>query len=202
MSKSDDLRLSAPAALRNREPILSVLAGALPPAGEVLEVASGTGEHVVHFARHLPHLIWQPSDPSPEARASIAAWISAEGVSNVRAPLDIDVASPTWPVATADAILAINLVHISPWAATLGLMAGAGRLLPKGGLLYLYGPYQRAGHPLEPSNRDFDESLRQRNPAWGLRDVDDVAAAASTEGLTLENIAAMPANNLSLLFRR
>jgi hypothetical protein len=156
---------------------------------------------VLHFARQIPHLVWQPSDPSAEARASVAAWLEAKGLANVRAPIDLDASRPTWPIQEADAILAINLVHISPWQVTVGLIEGAKRLLPVGGLLYLYGPYRQRGHPLAESNAAFDADLRRRNPEWGLRDVADVTALATQHGLTLENIVEMPANNLSLLFR-
>lgn len=202
MSHSNDQRRSAPAALRNRDPILEVLRRALPDRGVVLEIASGTGEHAVHFARHLPHLVWQPSDPSAEARASIAAWTAAEGAPNIRAPIDLDAASLAWPVAQADAIVAINLVHISPWRVTTGLMGGAERLLPVGGLLYLYGPYRQRERAFAASNAAFDADLRRRDPEWGIRDVADVAAVAGENGLRLDEIVDMPANNLSLLFRK
>lgn len=198
---SPDLRLVAPAAARNRDPILDLLRDALSPAGVVLELASGSGEHIVHFARALPDLHWQPSDPSPEARASIAAWTSAEGLDNIAPPLALD-AAEEWPAVRADAILCINMIHISPWAATQGLMRGAGAILPPGGLLYLYGPYRRAGVPLEPSNAAFDADLRARNPAWGLRDLDNVSACAAEHGLRVEAVLPMPANNLSVLLRR
>jgi len=200
MATASDGRRTAPAAARNRDPILALLRSSLPATGTVLEIASGSGEHVVHFAAALPALDWQPSDPSPEARGSIAAWRDASRLANIRPPIALDAAAADWPVARADAILAINMVHISPWAATLGLLAGAARLLPAGGLLYLYGPYRRAGHPLAPSNAAFDADLRARNPQWGLRAVEEVAAAAT--GLRLAEIVEMPANNLSLLFRR
>jgi len=200
MATASDGRRTAPAAARNRDPILALLRSSLPATGTVLEIASGSGEHVVHFAAALPALDWQPSDPSPEARGSIAAWRDASRLANIRPPIALDAAAADWPVARADAILAINMVHISPWAATLGLLAGTARLLPAGGLLYLYGPYRRAGHPLAPSNAAFDADLRARNPQWGLRAVEEVAAAAT--GLRLAEIVEMPANNLSLLFRR
>lgn len=197
-----DQRLSSPAALRNREPILDVLREVLPARGLVLEVASGTGEHVVHFARALPDLVWQPADPSAEARASIAAWTAHEGLANVAPPLALDASAQDWPIGRADAIVCINMIHISPWAATLGLMRAAGRLLPIGGPLALYGPYIRADRPLEPSNAAFDESLRARDPRWGLRDLTAVEAAARQEGLALDRIAEMPANNLTVVFRK
>lgn len=199
---TQDARRHAPAAARNREPILSVLAGALPPAGLVLEVASGTGEHAVHFARALPGVQWQPSDPDAEGRASIAAWREAEALPNLLGPLALDAAAGEWPLDRADAIVCINMIHISPWAATEGLMAGAGRLLPPGGPLVLYGPYRRAGHPIEPSNQAFDEDLRRRDPRWGLRGVEEVRDCAREHGMELETLTPMPANNLCLIFRK
>ncbi len=202
MPTDADDRRSSPAALRNRDPILAVLREILPASGTVLELASGSGEHVIHFARHLPGLTWLPSDPSPEARASIRAWRAAEGLPNLAEPRAIDAAVPDWPVDKADAILCINMVHISPWTATAGLMREAARLLPQGGVLYLYGPYRRAGHTLEPSNAAFDADLRRRDPAWGLRQLEDVTALAGQHGLTLEQVREMPANNLSVVFRR
>jgi SAM-dependent methyltransferase len=196
----NDLRRHAPATLRNREAILAVLRDALPARGLVLEVASGSGEHIVHFAAALPALDWQPSDPDEEARASIDAWVAESGVASIRPAVALDAAARDWSIDQADAILCINMVHISPWAATLGLMSGAGRLLPPGGLLYLYGPY-RVGGAMAPSNADFDADLRRRDPAWGVRDLETVAAAAAAEGLELERTVEMPANNLSVLFR-
>ena len=168
----------------------------------MLELASGTGEHAVHFARALPHITWQPSDPDPAALASIAAWRAAEALPNLLAPVAIDAASPGWPVDRADAVVCINMIHISPWAATQGLMAGAGRLLGAGDPLVLYGPYRRDGHPLEPSNLAFDEDLRRRDPRWGLRRLEDVAACAEGQGLHLDRVAEMPANNLTVVFRK
>lgn len=190
----------APATLRNRDPILAVLREALPGSGLVLEVASGTGEHVRHFAEALPALSFQPSDPDAAARASIAAWCA--GLPNVLPPLALDAAATDWPIARAEALLCINMVHISPWAATLGLFAGAARLLPEGGPLYLYGPYRRADVPTAPSNEAFDESLKARNPAWGLRRLEDVHAVADAAGFAFDRLVEMPANNLSVLFRR
>jgi hypothetical protein len=197
-----DDRRSAPATLRNRDPILGLLRPLLPETGLVLEIASGTGEHVVHFARHLPALRWQPSDPSPDARASIAAWAAAEGLANVLPPLDLDAAGEDWPIARADAVLCINMIHISPWEATEGLMRGAGAVLSAGQPLYLYGPYRRPGHALEPSNAAFDADLKRRDPRWGLRDLDAVMACAEANGLAFERAVEMPANNLSVIFRR
>lgn len=195
-------RLQSPAALRNRDPILGVLRETLPESGLVLEIASGSGEHVVHFARHLPQLTWQPTDPSAEACASIAAWAEAEGLTNIRPPLDLDAASERWPIDAADAILCINMIHISPWSATQGLMRHAGLLLPTGAPLYLYGPYKRSGRPLEPSNAAFDADLKRRNPLWGLRNLEEVAELAAGHGLALDRIVPMPANNLSVIFRK
>lgn len=202
MNTSEDMRRSAPAALRNREPILDVLRHQLPSSGTVLEVASGTGEHIVHFARQLPHLEWQPSDPSPEALRSIAAWMATEGLPNLRPPVELDAAQARWPVTQVAAILCINMVHISPWDATVGLMLQAGRVLPAGGLLYLYGPYRRAGMPLEPSNEAFDHDLRDRDPRWGLRELADVIACGAEHGMVHTQTVEMPANNLSVLLRR
>jgi SAM-dependent methyltransferase len=196
------MRRHAPAAARNRQPILKVLRPHLPATGLVLEIASGTGEHTMHFAAALPGLTFQPSDPSDEARASIDDWTRTLGLRNVRPALAVDASASTWPITQADAILCSNMIHISPWAATEGLIAGAARLLGEGGLLYLYGPYFRAGVPTAPSNADFDADLRRRNPAWGIRSLEQVAALAHANGFTPPTIVEMPANNLSVLFRR
>lgn len=193
-------RRSAPAALRNRDPIAEVLADWLPPRGLVLEIASGSGEHAVHFARAFPHLDWQPSDVHAGALASIAAWRDEADLPNVRAPIVLDAAAPDWPIARADAVLSINMVHISPWAAALGLIAGAERLLAPGAPLILYGPWLERGVTPAPSNLAFDTDLRARDSDWGLRDVETFAAAAP--GFALEQRRAMPANNLMLLLRR
>lgn len=192
----------APATLRNRDAILAVLRDALPPSGLALEVASGSGEHAIHFAAALPALDWQPSDPDPAALASIAAWQADATLPNLRSPVQLDAAAHHWPVAHADAILCINMIHISPWVATLGLLRGARALLPPGGLLYLYGPFLREDVETAPSNVAFDASLRARDSRWGLRAMEDVVAAATVEGLALAQLTEMPANNLSLLFRR
>ena len=202
MSQKDNLRCSAPATIRNRDPILDVLREHLPASGTVLEVASGTGEHIVFFARHFPHLAWQPSDPSLQARQSIAAWIDAEGLTNVLPPLNLDAAQFSWPAQQAAAIICINMAHISPWEATVGLMRQAGAILPKGGLLLLYGPYRRGDRPLEPSNAVFDQDLRARDPRWGLRELDDVIGVGAENGLKFTRSIEMPANNLSALFRK
>ncbi|WP_447763653.1 DUF938 domain-containing protein [Sphingopyxis panaciterrae] len=198
---SDDKR-HAPATLRNRDVIAAVLADWLPPSGVVLEVASGSGEHAAHFAAAFPQFDWQPSDPDPAALTSIAAWSGEAGLANVAPPLALDAASPEWPLTRAEAILCINMVHISPWEATLGLFVGAARLLPPGAPLILYGPYVEADGPTAESNLAFDASLRARNPAWGLRDTASVKAAAADAGLAFAERRAMPANNLMLLFRR
>jgi len=195
-------RRSAPAALRNREPIAGVLEEWLPPTGLVLEIASGSGEHVVHFADRFPALEWQPSDVHPDALASILAWRNEAGEPNIREPIAIDAASSDWPLDRADAVLSINMVHISPWASALGLLDGAARLLSAAAPLILYGPWLRAGVPTAPSNLAFDADLKRRNPQWGLRRVEDFATAAEDRGLRLEAIREMPANNLMLLFRR
>ena len=196
----DDARLHAPASDRNRDPILEVLRAHLPPSGMVLEIASGTGQHVAHFAAALPGLRWQPSDPRPEHRASIDAW--AKDLPNVLPALALDASETDWPVQQAAAVLCINMIHIAPWTATEGLVAGAARVLGAGGVLALYGPYRRAGRQLEPSNAAFDADLRRSNPAWGLREVETVAALAGKVGFAASIIVAMPANNLMLLFYR
>ncbi|MGO4711753.1 DUF938 domain-containing protein [Bradyrhizobium sp. 2TAF24] len=197
-----DDRLSAPAAFRNRDPILDVLRTILPVRGTVLEIASGSGEHVVHFARHLPDLVFQPSDPGIDERRSIAAWVADSGLPNIEAPIALDAAAPPWPIAHADAVVCINMIHIAPWQATQGLMRGAAAILPPGAPLYLYGPYRRSDTPLEPSNAAFDASLCSRNPAWGLRLLDDVAALATASGFASPAVTPMPANNLSVVFRK
>ena len=197
-----DPRRSAPHVVRNAAPIEAVLRGVLPERGLVLEIASGTGEHAIHFARAFPDLQWQPSDPDPAALASIDAWRAGAELPNLLPPIALDVRSPQWPVERADSILAINMVHISPWSATEGLLRGARRLLARGAPLYLYGPYRQADVPTAPSNEAFDASLRARNPEWGLRDLDDLAAAAEAQALALDAVVPMPANNLSLVFRR
>jgi SAM-dependent methyltransferase len=195
------MKRRAPATERNREPIAAVLREVLPERGTLLEIASGTGEHAAYFSGLFPDMAWQPSDPDPEALASIEAWRAEAGVPNLLEPLRLDAAADTWPVDAADAILCINMVHISPWAATEGLMRGAGRLLPPGGPLILYGPYRRAGVPTAPSNEAFDQSLRSRDPRWGLRDLEAVEAEAAANGLGLARVVEMPANNLTVVFR-
>jgi len=192
----------APAAERNQQPICDLLTGALPVTGTVLEVASGTGQHVVAFARAFPHLTWQPSDVDPASLDSISAHLDEARPPNVQSPLLLDASAPDWPVAAADAIVTINMIHIAPWACCLGLLAGAGRLLPSGGLLYLYGPYRVDGAFTAPSNAAFDERLRAMDPRWGVRELREVERAANRNELALERVVDMPANNLSVLFRR
>ncbi len=202
-----DARRHAPATQRNRAPILEVLrplVAPLPDGALLLEIASGSGEHAVFFAGALPGLIWQPSDPDPDARASIAAHRAAAGAAlpNLRAPLELDVARRPWPIAAADALLCVNLLHIAPWRCCEALMAGAASVLPAGGPLLLYGPFRRDGRHTAASNAAFDESLRARNPAWGIRDLEAVGETAAAEGLALEQVHALPANNLAVVLRR
>jgi len=191
----------APATERNRGPIRDVLARVLPASGTVLEIASGSGEHAVAFAQAFPALTWQPSDPDPSARASIAAWGDEAGLANLAPPIELDVMKP-WPALAPSAIACINMVHISPWEASLALFANAGRILAPGAVLYLYGPYRFSGAFTAESNAEFDRSLRARDPRWGVRDVDDLVAAARAAQLELVETVAMPANNHSLIFRR
>jgi SAM-dependent methyltransferase len=202
MPASPDDKRHAPATAHNREPIAEILARALPARGLVLEVASGTGEHAVWFAERFPDLTWQPSDPDPAALRSIAAWVDHAGTGNVRPPVALDAVSPDWPVDAADAVVCINMIHISPWAATEGLLAGAARILPGGGPLFLYGPYRKGGDHTAPSNATFDESLRARDAAWGIRDMETVVGAAAEAGFDFVEAVAMPANNFSIILRR
>jgi SAM-dependent methyltransferase len=195
-----DARLFAPSVARNREPIAAALRELLPQTGLVLEIASGSGEHALHLARAFPHLTFQPSDPTAEARASIAAWREAEGPPNLLAPLALD-AMADLPFPPAQAVLCINMIHIAPWAATLGLLRHAAAALPTGAPLILYGPYLRDGVETAEGNRAFDADLRARNPAWGIRRLEDVAEAALPH-FQLERVVEMPANNLTVAFRR
>ena len=201
---SDDARQYAPAAARNREPIWAVLQRHLPQQGLVLEVASGSGEHAVHFARASGPRDRLPAErPGCGARASIDAWAAASGLPNIRPALALDAAADVWPIASADVVLCINMIHIAPWSAAIGLVRGAARVLPPGGLLYLYGPFRREGRHTAPSNEAFDRDfLRARNPEWGVRDLEAVADLAGDAGFAPPLIEQMPANNLSVLFRR
>jgi cyclopropane fatty-acyl-phospholipid synthase-like methyltransferase len=193
----------SPSAARNVGPIVAVLKQVLPTNGAVIEIGCGTGEHVVHFAEAMPNLTWLPSDPDSDSRTSTLSWIKFTGLSNVLPPLDIDVCAKAWGIEQAapfDAIVSLNMVHIAPWAASLGLFAGAGRLLRAGGLLVLYGPFMRNGAHNAASNAAFDESLKARNPSWGLRDIVDLEHVAESTGLRLRETIEMPANNMSLVF--
>lgn len=195
------VRHVSPVVERNRGPIRAVLRRVLPVAGTVLEVASGTGEHAVHFAAALPGLRWQPTDPDERSRWSITSWIEHSGLTNVAPPLALDTRA-AWPMDAADAVVAINMVHISPWPATVALLAGAARVLPPGGPLVLYGPYRVDGVHTSPGNTAFDAALRERDPTWGIRDVGAVVDAAAEVGLVLVERVPMPANNQSLVFER
>jgi SAM-dependent methyltransferase len=201
---SEDARQYAPSVARNRDPIWSALQPELPTKGLVLEIASGSGEHAVHFAQKAgSDLIFQPSDADEKCRASIDAWRAATGLANIRPALNLDVTHETWPVAQADAVLCFNMIHIAPWEATIGLVHGAARVLSPGGFLFLYGPFKREGRHTAPSNEAFDrEFLKASNPAWGVRDLEAVAGLAAEAGFEAPQIVAMPANNLSVLFRR
>jgi hypothetical protein len=197
----EDARRSAPAALRNREPIADVLADWLPRRGVVLEVASGTGEHAIWFAGRFPDIDWQPSDTHLDALRSIDSWRKDAGLPNVRKPVLIDSSDPHWPVERADAVLNINMAHISPWGASIGLIDGARRILPESGALILYGPWLKDGIETAASNLAFDANLKSRDPQWGLRRVEDFEAEAGARGFALVESREMPANNLMLLFR-
>lgn len=216
MNNGLDPRQYAPATQRNREPILEVLLQVLPLTGMVLEISSGTGEHAVFFSPRLSPRHWLPSDPNPTARASIAAWREHCPADNLYPPLALDVREPIWAVERDErpellpgidlkqnpivAIVNINMIHIAPWSACLGLMAGARRILPTGGILYLYGPFKRGRHT-SPSNLAFEQSLQAQNPEWGVRDLDDVVAVAQAQNLSLIKTYEMPANNLSVIFQ-
>jgi Protein of unknown function (DUF938) len=201
-------RLFAPATQRNRQPILEILRQVLPPSGNILEISSGSGEHAVFFAPHLAPRRWLPSDPSPEARESISAWRDSDPCAYLQSPIALDASAPSWSIeedsattAAIQAIVNINMIHIAPWSACCGLMAGAGRILLIGGILYLYGPFKQNGQHTAPSNADFDNSLRLRDPNWGVRDLEEVVAIAAQHGLQLLQTHPMPANNLSVVFQ-
>lgn len=196
------MKRHAPPTERNREPLLAVLRQVLPTSGTLLEVASGTGQHAVFFAREFPGLTWQPTDLDPESLASIAAWRDEAALPNLLPPLPLDAAQDAWPVQSADALLNVNMIHISPWEACQGLMRGAGRVLSPGGCLVMYGPYFVEGRETAPSNLAFDESLRARNPTWGVRELGAVTAEATRNGLVRERVVDMPSNNLTVVFRK
>nr|WP_298522250.1 DUF938 domain-containing protein [uncultured Halomonas sp.] len=197
-----DQRLSSPAVARNRDAILAVLRDVLPQQGKVLEIASGSGEHALYLARHLPAISWQPSDPNPQALASIAAWRKTESLDNLLEPVQLDVTLRPWPVEDFDALVCINMIHIAPWEAAQALFAEAGKNLEEGGVLYLYGPFKRDGQHTAASNAAFDVDLRRRDPRWGVRDLNDMELLAQENGLGIERIVEMPANNLSLVLRK
>jgi SAM-dependent methyltransferase len=201
-SETSDPRLYRPHVARNREPILEVLKRILPSHGLVLEIASGTGEHAAFFAGELPLLTWQPTDPDERALASIVAHRAAASSANLLPPLQLDVHAEHWPIERTDAVICNNMIHIAPWSACESLIAGAARVLPPGGILYLYGPYKIDGRHTAPSNEAFDAQLRSQNAAWGIRDLADVAALAQRHGFGVAETVAMPANNLSVIFRQ
>ena len=194
----------APATLRNREPLLNVLREVLPERGRVLEIAAGSGEHAIYFAGAFPGIVWRPTDADPRCVASIDAWAAGEGLANLRPAARLDVFAdpcPTGADERLDAVICINMIHIAPWRACLGLMALSGASLKAGGALVLYGPFMMDGRHTAPSNAAFDADLKARDPRWGVRDIAGVAAEAAVHGLTLEKRIAMPANNFSLVFR-
>lgn len=202
MERSQYLKQLSQSSERNKGPILEVLLDVLPATGMVLEVASGTGQHAVHFAANLPGVTWQPSDIDPELRASVAAWRDEAGLPNLLQPIHLDVTADPWPVTEAAAIVNANMIHIAPWEACTGLLDGAGRILPEGGILYMYGPYKIGGKHTAPSNEQFDQSLRTRDASWGIRNLDDVALEARRRGLHLIRTKQMPANNFSVIYRK
>ncbi len=197
-----DPRLHSPSCLRNRDPILAVLKRVLPASGILLEVASGSGEHAAYMAPQLSPLIWQPSEQDDGLRASIEAYVEEAASPNLMPPVRLDVHQAVWPLSRADACVCINMIHIAPWSAAEALISGAAKLLSPGGVFFLYGPFLRDDAPTAPSNEDFDASLRQRNPDWGLRRLEDVTALAEAVDFTLEEFVEMPANNLSVIFRK
>ena len=199
---TEDARRFAPAVARNKAAITEVLARHLPAAGLVLEIASGSGEHALHFAAHFPALSFQPTDPDAAALASMVAWQAEAQLPNLQPPLAVDVMADAWPVQKADAVLCINMIHIAPWEATAALMRGAARVLPRDGILFLYGPFKQGGQHTTPSNAEFDSSLRAQDARWGVRDLEAVAEITSAAGFAAPVVEAMPANNLSVIFRR
>jgi len=202
MERSHYLKQLSQASERNKDPILDVLKTVLPETGVVLEVASGTGQHAVHFAANLPGVTWQPSDIDPELRASVTAWRDEAALDNLLAPVHLDVTADPWPLSEAAAMVCTNMIHIAPWEACTGLLDGAGRILPEGGILYMYGPYKIGGKHTAPSNEAFDQSLRAQDASWGIRNLDDVALEARRRGLHLIKTQKMPANNFSVIYRK
>ena len=200
--KQSDGKWFISAAERNKGPILDILARVLPRQGVVLEVASGTGQHVLHFAKALPGLVWQPSDPDPELRKSIALRVNEQQLANVNRPIDLDVTRLPWPLQTADAVVCINMIHVAPWSATLALLEGSKGLLPTQHVLFLYGAYRRFGQHTSKSNEQFDSDLRAHDPEWGVRDLEAVSEAAASSGFVLAEVVEMPANNFSVIFKR
>jgi SAM-dependent methyltransferase len=194
------VRETAPSAERNKQPILEVLWRVLPPSGLVVEIGSGTGQHVAHFAKAMPDLVFQPTEMDTNKHASIAAWVA--GLPNVRPPIGFDVTHLPWPIRHAEAIVCINVIHISPWDATVALMRGAGEILSSDGVLVTYGPYRKEGRHTAPSNEEFEAWLKERDELWGVRDIEEVSAAARDSGLELVESVPMPANNFTLVFRR
>ena len=206
MNENTDVRLDYPATGRNQEVILDVLKEALPNSGAVLEVASGSGQHITYFAQQIPQLKWQPSDIEAAARASIDAWRNEMGVTEaVHTPIDLDASVDIWSlghIKDLNAIMSINMIHISAWEACLGLLKNASRVLPAGGVLYLYGPFKVGGFHIAPSNAEFDLSLQSQNPSWGVRNLDDVAEEALKQNFQLMKTIRMPANNFSVIFHK
>lgn len=202
MERQEYLKQMSAASERNKDPILDVLKQVLPESGLVLEIASGTGQHAVHFAEALPGLRWQPSDIDRELRDSVQAWRREAGLENLLEPVHLDVTADPWPVAEAQAMVCTNMIHIAPWEACTGLLDGAGRILPEGGILYMYGPYKIGGRHTGPGNEAFDQSLRARDASWGIRNLDDVALEARRRGLHLIKTVKMPADNLSVIYRK
>lgn len=202
MERNEYVKQMSAASDRNKEPILDVLKQVLPETGLVLEIASGTGQHAVHFAGALKGISWQPSDIDPELRESVSAWRDESGLENLLEPIHLDVTADPWPVSEAHAMVCANMIHIAPWEACTGLLDGAGRILPEGGILYMYGPYKVGGRHTSPGNETFDQSLRARDASWGIRNLDDVALEARRRGLHLIKTVQMPANNLSVIYRK
>lgn len=200
--KQADGKWFLPPSERNKGPILDVLSRVLPKRGVVLEIASGTGQHVVHFATALPGLTWQPSDPDPELLESIALRVREAQLANINSPIELDVTRHPWPLQAADAIVCINMIHVAPWSATLALLESSRALLPTGHVLFLYGPYRRLGRYSSKNDEQFDADLRAQNPDWALRDLEAVSEAAASSGFVLAEIVDMPANNFSLIFKR